>query len=94
MIGGHDYQRIVPATGLLQALDELFAGVPLAEASNVIDDDRVVDEASGYRLKWKGYPMVLPVSDGLKERVTGEAYEARVAEVLSELRLAVSEPMG
>jgi acetoin utilization deacetylase AcuC-like enzyme len=78
----------------MQALDELFAGVSLAEASNIIDDDRVVDEVSGYRLKWKGYPMVLPVSDGLKERVTGEAYQERVAEVLAQLKLVVTEPVG
>ena len=53
----------------MQALDELFEGVALAEASNMIADCRVVDEGSGYRLDWKGYPMVLPVSDKLREMV-------------------------
>ena len=78
----------------MQALDELFEGVPLAEASSIIDDKRVVDETSGYRLKWKGYPMVLPVSDRLKDLVSGEAYEERVAEVLGQLQLVVTEPVG
>jgi acetoin utilization deacetylase AcuC-like enzyme len=78
----------------MQALDELFAGSSLAEASNIIADDRVVDETTGYRLKWKGYPMVLPVSDRLKERVTGAVYEERVAEVFSQLKLAITEPVG
>jgi acetoin utilization deacetylase AcuC-like enzyme len=78
----------------MQALDELFSGVSLAEASNIIAADRVVDEVSGYRLKWKGYPMVLPVSDKLRERVTGEAYEERVAEVSGQLKLVVTEPVG
>ena len=78
----------------MQALDQLFSGVSLAEASNTIADGRVVNEPSGYRLNWKGYPMVLPVSDKLRERVTGEAYEERVAEVLSELKLVVTEPVG
>jgi hypothetical protein len=78
----------------MQALDELFAGVSLAEASNIIDDDRIVDEVSGYRLKWKGYPMVLPVSAKLRERVAGEAYQERVAEVLAQLKLVVTEPVG
>ena len=78
----------------MRGLDELFADVSLAEASNTIADGRVVDETTGYRLDWKGYPMVLPVSEKLRERVTGEAYEARVAEVLARLKLVVSEPMG
>ena len=38
--------------------------------------------------------MVLPVSEKMRQRVTGEAYEERVAEVLAELKLAVSEPVG
>jgi hypothetical protein len=78
----------------MQALDGLFEGVPLAEASKIIDENRVVDEVSGYRLKWKGYPMVLAVSDRLKERVTGAAYDERVAEVLGQLELKVTDPVG
>jgi acetoin utilization deacetylase AcuC-like enzyme len=78
----------------MQALDQLFEGVSLAEASNTIADGKIVEETTGYRLKWKGYPMVLPVSEKLRERVTGEAYEERVAEVLAELKLVVSEPVG
>jgi hypothetical protein len=78
----------------MRALDELFAGVSLREASTTIADGRVVDQASGHRLEWEGYPMVLPVSDRLRERVTGEDYEARVEEVYSRLRLAVTEPVG
>jgi hypothetical protein len=78
----------------MQALDELFSGVSLAEASTVIADEMIVEEGTGYRLKWKGYPMVLPVSEKLKEQVTGEAYEERVAEVLEELKLVIEEPVG
>jgi hypothetical protein len=78
----------------MQALEKLFQGVPLVEASSTIADGRVVDEASGYRLEWEGYPMVLPVSDRLRERVSGEAYDARVAEVLARLELALKEPVG
>ncbi len=78
----------------MQALEQLFSDVSLAEASNIIADGRVLDEPTGYRLEWEGYPMVLPVSDKLRERVTGEVYEARVAEVRSRLKLVVAEPMG
>jgi hypothetical protein len=78
----------------MQALDQLFSGISLAEASTAIADGRVVDEPTGFRLDWKGYPMVLPVSDKLHEQVTGEAYEQRVAEVLAQLKLVVKEPVG
>jgi hypothetical protein len=78
----------------MQALEELFDGTPLAEAGNLIADGRVVDQASGYRLEWEGYPMVLPVSDRLRERVSGEDYDRRVAETIERLQLVVTEPVG
>ena len=78
----------------MQALEQLFSDVSLAEASNTIADGRVLDEPTGYRLEWEGYPMVLPVSDKLRGMVTGEVYEARVAKVRSRLKLVVAEPMG
>jgi acetoin utilization deacetylase AcuC-like enzyme len=80
--------------GWMQALEKLFDGVPLPEASNLIDDGRVVDQASGFRLEWEGYPMVLPVSDRLRERVSGEDYDRRVAETIERLQLVVAEPVG
>jgi acetoin utilization deacetylase AcuC-like enzyme len=79
---------------MIQTLEELFSGLTLAEASNLIADGRVVEAASGKVLEWQGYPMVLPVSDALRERVTGEAYEGRVAEIRARLDLVISEPMG
>ena len=63
-------------------------------SGQVTPDTIVVDQASGYRLEWEGYPMVLPVSDKLRERVTGEAYEERVAKTLERLKLVVTEPVG
>jgi acetoin utilization deacetylase AcuC-like enzyme len=79
---------------LMQGLEKLFAGMSLAEASNLIADGRVVDEATGKPLDWQGYPMVLPVSQKLRERVSGEAYEAGVAEALTRLELVVAKPVG
>lgn len=79
---------------LIQSLEALFDGVPLPEASNLIADGRVVDETTGARLTWKGYPMVLAVSAALKERVSGTAYEERVAAERNRLRLAVIQPVG
>jgi hypothetical protein len=79
---------------MIQSLDELFSGMALAEASNLIAGGRVVDAASGKVLEWQGYPMVLPVSEALRERVTGGEYEARVVEAKSKLDLVVSDPVG
>ena len=79
---------------MIQALEELFSGLALAEASNLIADRRVVDAATSKVLEWQGYPMVLPVSDALRERVTGGEYEARVVETRARLDLVISDPVG
>jgi len=74
---------------MIQALEELFSGMTLAEASNLVADGRVVDAATSKILEWQGYPMVLPVSEALRERVTGEEYKARVAEAKSKLDMTI-----
>ena len=79
---------------MIQSLEDLFTDQPLAEASNSIAQGRVVDRTTGRTLEWQGYPMVLPVSDKLHERVTGERYDSRVAEARSRLDLALVEPVG
>jgi len=79
---------------MIQGLDELFANVSLAEASDSIARGWVVDRATGNALNWQGYPMVLPVSDTLRERVTGDRYDALVAAALSRLDLGVTKPVG
>jgi hypothetical protein len=63
-------------------------------ASNLIADGRVVNESTGATLEWRGYPMVLPVSAALKERVNGATYEARVSEARDRLHLALIQPVG
>jgi acetoin utilization deacetylase AcuC-like enzyme len=78
----------------MQALDELFDGLSLAEASKIVADGRVQDRISGYALSWQGYPMVLPVSDKLREKVSGAAYEDRVTEILDRIDLVITEPVG
>jgi acetoin utilization deacetylase AcuC-like enzyme len=75
---------------LIQGLEALFADTALPEASQLVAGGRVVDRATGETLQWRGYPMVLPVSQALKERVSGDQYEARVATVRSRLDLAVA----
>ncbi len=77
---------------VIQTLESLFAGRPLAEASSLIADGRVVIEKSGEQLGWEGFPMVLAVSDKLQKRVSGAAYDALVAEEKAGLTLLVDEP--
>ncbi len=75
----------------MRAFEELFREVPLAEASRIVADGGVVIEATGEPLRWKGYAMVLPVSDELKERVAGEAYVAAVAAAVDRARLRLAD---
>ncbi len=74
----------------MRALEELFKDIPLAEASRIVAEGGVIIEATGEPLIWKGYGMVLPVSDRLKARVSGEAYDREVAEVLERAKLRLA----
>lgn len=70
-----------------RALETALANMDLAAASRALADGRVVDAASGQPVPWEGYPMVLPVSDRLHDRVFGDEYEAGVAAELARLDL-------
>jgi acetoin utilization deacetylase AcuC-like enzyme len=69
-----------------RAFMEALGDLPLAEASGAVSRGVVVDDSTGEPVEWQGYPMVLPVSEELDERVYGGAYEASVAVELRELR--------
>ncbi len=75
----------------MHALEELFHDVPLAEASRIVSEGGVVIDATGEPLVWKGYAMVLPVSDRLKQKVSGDAYDRAVAEVAETARLHLAD---
>ena len=75
----------------MRAMEELFHDVPLAEASRIVSEGGVVIEATGEPMVWKGYAMVLPVSDRLKQKVSGEAYDRAVAEVVKTARLRLAD---
>ena len=62
---------------LFEALQDLLGDSPLAEASTAVAEGRVRD-AEGEIFKWEGLPMVLPVSEALKQRVSGPTYRAEV----------------
>ncbi len=75
----------------MRALEGLFDGVPLAEASRMVADGRVIIEAAGEPLRWKGYAMVLPVSEKLKQKVSDEAYDGAVEDAAEHARLRLED---
>jgi hypothetical protein len=72
-------------------LRELLEELPMAEATRLVADGGVVDEATGEAFQWEGFPMVLPVSERLRTRVFGDDYEARVTEELERVHLVLAE---
>ncbi len=70
---------------LFEALRRLLGDMPLAEASSAVAEGRV-REVGGEVFKWEGLPMILPVSEALKELVSGPAYQARVEKVAGTFR--------
>lgn len=52
---------------LFRALQELFQGLTVAEASRALDAGRVIRRDTGEPLQWPTPPMGLPVSQRMKE---------------------------
>jgi hypothetical protein len=77
-----------------RAYGRALVGLHLAEASQAVDAGRVVDEATGETMSWEGFPMVLPVSDALTERVFGDGYEAEVDAALERLEFRLLDSAG
>jgi acetoin utilization deacetylase AcuC-like enzyme len=62
----------------LRALASALESLPLPEATAAVDSGRVLDASTGARVEWTPMPTVLPVSEALRERVTGPEYDAAV----------------
>jgi len=75
-----------------RVLREMLAEHPLPEASRLMAERGIQDPASGGALEWEGFPMVLPVSDVLKAKVFGEAYEAAVQTELDRVKNGAATP--
>jgi acetoin utilization deacetylase AcuC-like enzyme len=75
----------------MRGLEALFRSVPLAEASRIVADGGVLIESIDEPLQWKGYAMVLPVSERLKQRVSGDAYDAAVKAASERVCLRLAE---
>ena len=63
----------------LDAYAGALAGLGLAEATAAVAAGRVVDESTGEPAEWRPVSTVLPVSERLRARVSGPAYDAAVA---------------
>jgi hypothetical protein len=75
-----------------RAFQKAFENISLADASLAFDEDRVRDAATDEAVRWAGDPMVLPVSQRLKQLVFSEGYEAEVAEASDAFAFRVVEP--
>jgi acetoin utilization deacetylase AcuC-like enzyme len=76
--------------GWFRALEKALQNLPLAEATRLVAEERVVDTTTGRPVSWKAMPMVLPISDRLHDQVEGVAYDNRAAEVESQHQFAIS----
>ncbi|MDX1998582.1 MAG: histone deacetylase [Thermoanaerobaculia bacterium] len=58
------------------AYREALAGLPLAQATHAAENGQVVDTKTGQPALWRPVPMVIPVSQRLRERLAGAEYQA------------------
>ncbi|HEX2644776.1 MAG TPA: histone deacetylase [Thermoanaerobaculia bacterium] len=63
-----------------RALERILEGVALPAASRALAEGRIVDARTGEPFAWQPAPMVLPVSEALRQRLQGSEYERQVAE--------------
>ncbi len=75
-----------------RALEAVVGHLPLDQADAAVHGGCVVDRATGEAVEWRTCPMVLPVSERLKERVFGEAYQEAVERALGRLQFALRKP--
>ena len=76
----------------LEAMRRALAGLRLVEASRAVEEGRVIDAATGETVPWEPAPMVIPVSQRLRERVEGPAYETALESALSSLSYRLRLP--
>ncbi len=59
------------------AFRDAVSALPLPEATRAVDEGRVIDQATGEPAPWVPAPMVLPVSDRLKEQMAAPDRQER-----------------
>ncbi len=80
--------------GRVRAFEEALKGLPLPEATAVVAEGRVIDEATGEPAEWIPVQAVIPVSEELEALVTGSDYEEVAERAAARLDLQVHAPAG
>ncbi len=81
-VGGPFLRFVDPKNeAFARALHELRGSRSLSEMSWALASGQIVDETTKERVAWRPLPMVFPVSERLRERVFGQAYEAEVQDL-------------
>ncbi|HVR95265.1 MAG TPA: hypothetical protein VMW27_01530, partial [Thermoanaerobaculia bacterium] len=73
----------------MRVLESAFQEIPLARASQAVADGRVLDAKTGQVFQWQPAPMVLAISERLRERVESEEYERQVTEAVPRFAFAL-----
>ena len=77
---------------LFRRLSELFEGIDLPSATGHVHREEVRTLIDGKALTWPRMPMVLPVSERLKERIDSEQYREDVETAYAEIELEIRGP--
>lgn len=73
-----------------EALSETLKDKPLAEASRLVHEGKVVNRRTGEPVNWEAFPMVLPVSSRLAEQIESNSYHQAQVEARANLTLSLS----
>jgi acetoin utilization deacetylase AcuC-like enzyme len=73
----------------LRALATALDGLSLAEATAAVEAGRIIDATTAEPLVWQPVAAVLPVSERLKQRVSGDAYQEAVTRESEGLRFGL-----
>jgi hypothetical protein len=76
----------------LEAMRRALSSLRLVDATRAVEEGRVVDSISGETVQWEPTPMVIPVSQRLRELVEGSGYEAAVEQALERLSFRLRLP--
>lgn len=77
-----------------RAMVAALHALPLGRASEAVDAGRVEDAATDQPARWERSPMVLPVTEALKDRLAGEEFRREVDRLGATLRYRLAEGAG
>lgn len=79
---------------LVRELQKALAGLSLSAASTAVAEGRVIHATTGEGFVWRPMPMVIPVSEALREHLNEAEYQRKVGEAAGsyDFRLMEKEP--